>query len=134
MVIDDYSPAWRVTQFLAIYLPIPMSLAGLYLYYLFAVPATTNGPALDFRAFGTLEGIMRLMGSGQKAAALAGWIHYLAFDLVAGSYVLRDGQMRGLAHGWLVAPLLLCFLLGPSGLLLYGMLRLALPKRTKNKF
>lgn len=128
------APRWRVTQFLASYLPIPILLAGTYLYYLFAVPATTSGPALDVRSFTTLEGIMRLMGSGQKAAALAGWIHYLAFDLVAGSYVLRDGQMRGLAHGWLVAPILLCFLLGPSGLLLYGLLRLALRKQTKGKF
>ena len=128
------APRWRITQLLAQLLPIPMILGGMYIYYLFVAPASGNGPgldgpALDFRALGTLPGVMSLMGSGQKGAALAGWIHYLAFDLVAGSYVLRDGQARNVHHGWLVPCMLLCFMLGPSGLLLYGLIRLILRKR-----
>lgn len=125
------APRWRVTQMLAQWLPIPMILGGMYLYYLFATPASADGtgpssPGLDFRAFSTLQGVMSLMGSGQKGAALAGWIHYLAFDLVAGSYILRDGQARTIHQGWLIPSMLLCFMLGPSGLLLYGLIRLML--------
>ncbi len=127
------APRWRVTQYLARLLPIPMILAGMYLYYLFAVPPTPNGQPFDFRAFSTLAGVQSLF-TGQKEAVLAGWIHYLAFDLVAGSYVLRDGQARGVAHGWLVPCMLLCFMLGPSGLLLYGLLRLVLSKQPLTKF
>jgi hypothetical protein len=123
------APRWRVTQVLAQWLPIPMVLAVFYLYYLFATPPAANGASLDFRAFSTLQGVMSLMGSGRKEAALAGWIHYLAFDLVAGSYILRDGQTREIHHGWLVPCLLLCFVLGPSGLLLYGVMRLFLENR-----
>ncbi|HLL93931.1 MAG TPA: ABA4-like family protein [Spirosoma sp.] len=123
------APRWRVTQVLAQWLPIPMVLAVFYLYYLFATPPAANGASLDFRAFSTLQGVMSLMGSGRKETALAGWIHYLAFDLVAGSYILRDGQTREIHHGWLVPCLLLCFVLGPSGLLLYGVMRLFLEDR-----
>ncbi|HLK98339.1 MAG TPA: ABA4-like family protein [Hymenobacter sp.] len=123
------APRWRVTQVLAQWLPIPMVLAVFYLYYLFATPPAANGASLDFRAFSTLQGVMSLMGSGRKETALAGWIHYLAFDLVAGSYILRDGQTREIHHGWLVPCLLLCFVLGPSGLLLYGVMRLFLENR-----
>ena len=123
------APRWRVTQVLAQWLPIPMVLAVFYLYYLFATPPAANGASLDFRAFSTLQGVMSLMGSGRKETALAGWIHYLAFDLVAGSYILRDGQTREIHHGWLVPCLLLCFVLGPSGLLLYGVMRLFLKNR-----
>ena len=57
--------------------------------------------------------------------ALAGWIHYLAFDLFIGAWVLRDARRRGIAH-WqvlLIVPFL--FLLGPAGLLAYLMLCLA---------
>jgi hypothetical protein len=50
---------------------------------------------------------------------LAGWIHYLAFDLLVGSWEARDSRERGLSH-WLVAPcLVLTFLLAPAGWLLY---------------
>ena len=132
------APRWRVTQVLAQWLPVPMILAVFYVYYLFAASASTNGPgqsgpALDFRSFSTLQGVMSLMRSGLKEAALAGWIHYLAFDLVAGSYVLRDGQARSIHHGWLIPCLLLCFMLGPSGLLLYGLMRLILKNRSLTK-
>ena len=118
------APRWRVTQMLAQMLPIPMILGSMYLYYLFLAPAGSgpSSPGLDLQSFSTLQSVMSLMS--QKEAALAGWIHYLAFDLVAGSYVLRDGQMRNIAHGWLVPCLLMCFLLGPTGLLLYGLIRL----------
>ena len=126
------APRWRVTHMLAQMLPIPMILAGLYIYYLFT-PPPPGGQGLDFQSFGSLAGVQSLF-KGQKEIVLAGWIHYLAFDLVAGSYILRDGQARGIAHGWLIPCMLLCFMLGPSGLLLYGIMRLVVPNRQNTKF
>ena len=133
-VLMAVAPRWRGTQMLAQLLPIPMILGVMYIYYLFVAPALGSGPALDFRAFGTLQGVMALMGGGQKETALAGWIHYLAFDLVAGSYILRDGQARSIPHGWLIPGMLLCFALGPTGLLLYGLIRLFWLNRPQTKF
>lgn len=50
---------------------------------------------------------------------LAGWIHYLAFDLLVGSWEARDSRERGIPH-WLVVPcLILTFLFGPAGWLVY---------------
>jgi hypothetical protein len=50
---------------------------------------------------------------------LAGWIHYLAFDLFIGSWEARDAPRSGVPH-WLLLPCLaLTFLLGPLGLLAY---------------
>lgn len=127
------APRWRVTQVLAQWLPIPMVLAMFYIYYLVNVPATNGKAGFDFGAFSTLAGVQSLF-TGAKEAVLAGWIHYLAFDLVAGSYILRDGQARGIHHGWLIACMLLSFMLGPSGLLLYGLIRLFLRNRPLTKF
>ena len=56
-------------------------------------------------------------------ALLAGWVHYLCFDLAVGAWALRDAQRRGLPHLLLVPALVLTFLLGPVGLLLYAGLR-----------
>jgi uncharacterized membrane protein (UPF0136 family) len=97
------APRWWLTQWLVRHPLIPALLACLYVYYLF----TSTGPALDFTQFATLGGVMSLFQNGGERVMLAGWIHYLAFDLVAGMWVLRDGQERGIAHGWLVPCLLL---------------------------
>lgn len=54
---------------------------------------------------------------------LAGWVHYLAFDLFIGSWEVRDAQRHGLSHLLVVPCLALTFLFGPVGLLLYLGLR-----------
>ena len=50
---------------------------------------------------------------------LAGWTHYLAFDLFVGSWEVRDAQERGIPHLAVVPCLALTFLFGPAGWLLY---------------
>ena len=50
---------------------------------------------------------------------LAGWIHYLAFDLLVGSWEVRDARERGVRHLLVVPCLILTFLFGPAGWLLY---------------
>ena len=54
---------------------------------------------------------------------LAGWMHYLAFDLVVGSWEARDARERGVPHLALVPCLVLTFLFGPAGWLLYLLAR-----------
>ncbi|MEX1368657.1 MAG: abscisic acid-deficient protein Aba4 family protein [Nannocystaceae bacterium] len=51
------------------------------------------------------------------------WVHFLAFDLFVGRWVLLDARERGLSS-WLVSPTLVTVLMfGPLGLLLYLGLR-----------
>lgn len=59
---------------------------------------------------------------------LAGWIHYLAFDLLVGSWEARDARERGIAHLLVVPCLILTFLLGPAGWLLYLAVRTRVPR------
>jgi hypothetical protein len=56
-------------------------------------------------------------------ALLAGWVHYRAFDLFVGGWELRDAQRRGIPHLLVVPALVLTFLFGPGGLLLYMAIR-----------
>ncbi|KAA9346772.1 ABA4-like family protein [Larkinella humicola] len=107
-----FAPRWAPTDWLTKMLPIPALLAVFYIYYLFF-----GDSGLDWQSFSTLAGIKTLFSQG--AALLAGWIHYLAFDLTVGSWMLRDSKRRKVPHGWMIPCLLFCFLLGPVGLLLY---------------
>lgn len=59
---------------------------------------------------------------GNDWLLLAGWIHYLVFDLLVGRWQLLDSQRRGLPHLLMVPCLLLTFLFGPGGWLLYVLL------------
>jgi hypothetical protein len=61
--------------------------------------------------------------------ALAGWLHYLAFDLFLGAWEARTARAEGIAH-WLVVPcLILTFLFGPAGLLAFAILRFTLTRK-----
>jgi hypothetical protein len=71
--------------------------------------------------FLTLYGVM--IGFSAPQIVVAGWIHYLIFDLFIGAWESRDALRRGVPH-WLVVPCLLATLMvGPVGLLLYVLLR-----------
>ncbi|ARK10651.1 ABA4-like family protein [Fibrella sp. ES10-3-2-2] len=113
------APNWSVTRWLTRTLIVPALLAVLYGYYLF----TSTGGSLNFMSFATLKGVMTLFQQGGEQVMLAGWIHYLAFDLVAGCWILRDAHQHSIAHGWLIPCLLFCFMLGPLGMLLYVVVR-----------
>lgn len=54
---------------------------------------------------------------------VAGWLHYLAFDLFVGVWIAKRSAQIGLPH-WAVIPLLLLtFMLGPVGLLAFVTIR-----------
>ena len=54
---------------------------------------------------------------------LAGWIHYLAFDLLIGAWEVRDARQRAIPHLLVLPCLFLTFMFGPAGWLLYMGLR-----------
>jgi len=103
---------------------IPLLLAGIYL----ALLATRWGKSSG--GFGSLAGVAALFSN--QWILLAGWIHYLAFDLFIGSWEVRDAEEQKIPH-WLVIPCLaLTFLFGPVGLLTYFALRSLMMKLRPN--
>lgn len=93
---------------------IPGLLAGAYV----AIVAASWGRSPG--GFSSLAAVSQLFDNPWML--LAGWIHYLAFDLFVGSWIVRDARRRGIAHGWVLPLLLLTFLFGPAGLLGYWLL------------
>jgi hypothetical protein len=92
-------------------LAVPLIFAVLYVALLGAFWHGADG------GFDTLDAVARLFAN--RWLLLAGWVHYLCFDLLVGGWEVRDAQARGVPH-WLVVPCLaLTFLFGPAGWLLY---------------
>jgi hypothetical protein len=90
---------------------MPSVLAALYVVLVAATLARSEG------GFSSLAGVRALFDN--PWALLAGWTHYLAFDLFIGGWEVRDAQRRGIPHLLIVPALVLTFLFGPAGLLLY---------------
>lgn len=100
-------------RWVATHLPIvlPFSLSAVYVVLLAVTLGRSEG------GFSSLASVRALFENDW--ALLAGWAHYLAFDLFVGGWELRDAQARGIPHLLIVPVLVLTFLLGPAGLLLY---------------
>lgn len=81
--------------------------------------------------FGSIAEVRALFAN--DAALAAGWLHYLAFDLFVGAWIVRDGVEARVPRLLLIPCLALTFLFGPSGLLLYLVLRLAFRERTPSE-
>lgn len=73
--------------------------------------------------FSSLSAVATLFS--QPWLLLAGWVHYLAFDLVIGSWEVNDARERGIPHGVVIPCLALTFMFGPAGWLAYRGLRAA---------
>lgn len=98
-------------------LVIPLILALTYLYLMATGLGTVEGD------FGSLAGVRGLFSSDRLL--LAGWIHYLAFDLFIGAWEVRDARRLGVPHVVVVPCLVFTFLAGPLGLALYFAMRAA---------
>ena len=71
--------------------------------------------------FGSLSEVGTLFS--HPGLLLAGWLHYLAFDLLVGAWEVREARRIGLPHGAVLPALLLTFLFGPIGFLAFLALR-----------
>lgn len=73
--------------------------------------------------FGSLADVMALFTD--PPVALAGWVHYLAFDLLIGAWITRTARTEGIPHLLILPCLVLTFLFGPAGFLAFLILRAA---------
>ncbi len=71
--------------------------------------------------FGSLPEVMALFTVPE--IALAGWLHYLAFDLFVGAAIVRSARDEAIAFALVLPCLVLAFLFGPAGFLAFAALR-----------
>jgi hypothetical protein len=100
---------------------IPLALSGAYLTLLALFVGGARG------GFSSLQAVAELFAN--PWLLLAGWIHYLAFDLFVGAWETRDAMQRGVPRLLLIPCLGLTFMLGPIGLLAYATARGAVARR-----
>lgn len=107
-------------------------IAGIIIPALLAIAYLILAPvffSLSDGGFDSLANVMVLFDNPQ--AVMAGWLHYLAFDLFIGAWQVRQARRIGIRHLVLLPALILTFLFGPIGLLVFFAIRYV---KTKNLF
>ncbi|MDN3582181.1 ABA4-like family protein [Mucilaginibacter flavus] len=108
-------PNWKVTRWLIDYAAVPLLLSVIYCIY---IAGFFNIPGGGFNSIGQVRALF-----SNDNLLLAGWVHYLAFDLMMGFSIIKSAQTKAVSH-WLVIPCLaLTFMFGPCGFLLYQIIQ-----------
>jgi hypothetical protein len=94
---------------------VPLVLSGGYTSIVLAHWASGQG---GFDSLGSVEQLFE-----NRWLLLAGWVHYLAFDLLLGAGQVRTPRREGISHLALLPCLLTTFIFGPAGYLLFQFLR-----------
>jgi hypothetical protein len=94
---------------------IPVLLSVAYAGLIAAFWATAEG------GFSSLDDVRLLFQT--PGLLLAGWLHYLAFDLFVGAWEVRTARAEGIPHLLIVPALILTFLFGPAGFFLFIAIR-----------
>jgi hypothetical protein len=96
---------------------IPMLMALAYSALMLAYWSGARG------GYSSLPDVMALFTDPH--VALAGWVHYLAFDLFVGAWAVRAARAEGIPHLLVLPHLVLIFLFGPAGFLTFHAMRAA---------
>ena len=108
-------PRWSVTEKILNSYAFPALLAFVYIFYISMSIGKASG------GFSTLDGVAKLFRN--KNALLAGWVHYLVFDLFVGTWIWRDSIQNGISHFILLPCLFFTLMFGPAGFLVYYIIR-----------
>lgn len=103
---------------------VPVLLGLVYLFY---IGRAFLGDSADSGSLSSLDGLQQAFSD--KGALLGAWVHYLVFDLFVGAWMARDAKRHNIHHLAIVIPLILTFMTGPFGLLLYVALKGTLARR-----
>ncbi|SMG42053.1 protein of unknown function [Marivirga sericea] len=117
-----FVPKWKLTKYISGF-AIMLMIAVLYVYLMISSWGVTDG------GFGSLEEVRRLFENDKSL--LAGWVHYLAFDLFLGTWIVHHAQKHSIHHLLIIPALILTFMAGPAGVLLYWLIYLAAKKKQK---
>ncbi len=110
-VLLIFLPNWKYTQAILLNGLIVL-FAGIYAFMILKDIGNFNP-----ESFSTLANVKALFQNDDAVAA--GWIHYLAFDLFVGAYIVKKSRQIRLSRILYTITLPFTFMFGPMGYLLF---------------
>ena len=110
-----FVPRWQYTEPIAFGSAIVLLIAAAVFTIMHLTGPEGGGNLLS------LSGLENLFRS--KEMLLTGWLNYLSFCLLVGTWQTHDARQLKIGHIFLIPSLLLTMLTGPAGLLVYLVVR-----------
>lgn len=110
-----FAPRWQYTEPVAFGSAIILLIAAAIFTFKHLTGPEGGGNLLSLAG---LENLFR-----NKEMLLTGWLNYLSFCLLVGTWQTHDARQLKIGHIFLIPSLLLTMLTGPAGLLLYLVVR-----------
>ena len=122
-------PNSKLTQFFVNSIIIPLILSATYIYIIYQTILTDEQIFDVFKLYLSLDNLYILFAT--ESFLLVFWLHFLALNLFLGSWISRDGIKYNMPRSLVFLPLILVYLTGPLGLVLYWIIRVFYAKRLR---
>ena len=120
-------PNSKITQLFVNSIVLPLILSTVYVYIIYQTTLLDESMFDIFKLYLSLDNLYTVFAT--ESFLLAFWIHFLVLNLFLGSWVSRDGVKYNMSRKFVAIPLILIYLTGPFGLVLYWLLRIFYAKR-----
>ena len=120
-------PRSKFTQFFVNSIILPLIIACAYIYIIYQ-SFLLDDPFLDvFKLYLSIENLYTIFAT--ESFLLVFWLHFLALNLFLGSWISLDGVKYNIPQSIVTLPLILVYLIGPLGLVLYWLIRVFYAKK-----
>ena len=120
------SPNHIITKFFVKSLVIPLMLSTAYIFIVYQIYVTEN----IFEVFNIYLGLNELYALfSNEAFLLIFWLHFLSINLFVGNWIANDGRIYMVSKFLVVIALILTYLTGPVGLVVYWFFRILYSKK-----
>ena len=97
-------------------------LSGAYVFMLYKSYLNSFDFISNFDLYIGIESLSGLFTN--KSFLIMFWIHFVTINLFTGGWIVRDSQRLGINKILLILPLVITYLIGPLGLLIYWLIRI----------
>ncbi|MDC1224069.1 ABA4-like family protein [Pelagibacteraceae bacterium] len=102
-------------------------LALAYSYLLYLVYSDDYNLLQNFKLYLGLNEVSNLFED--QSFLILFWVHFLAMNLFCGGWMVKDSQMFSMNKFLVALPLIITYLIGPIGLVVYWIIRIFYAKR-----
>ena len=102
-------------------------LAGSYLFMLYKAHLVSYDFIANFNLYLGIDDLSDLFSN--KDFLILFWIHFVSINLFVGGWILKDSQNLFISKFIVAIPLIVTYLIGPLGLLVYWIIRIFFAKR-----
>ena len=122
-----FFPQSKVCNYLVISIFPFFILSLIYSYLLYTYFVDGYNFSQNFSLYLSIDNLKTLFS--ENSFLLLFWIHFLAVNLFTGCWIVKDSQKFSLSKYLIFFPLIITYFLGPIGLFVYWLIRIAGAKR-----